>query len=82
MTASRRIDGVLSIVALLAVLAIYARHGERFTRESAAGRIGTGMLLAMLGFAFVWLASSRSASPSCGGTAATTSRTWDTWSGS
>ena len=30
--------------------------GERFTRESAAGRIGTGMLLGMLGFAFVWLA--------------------------
>ena len=56
MPASRWINGVLSIVALLAVLAIYARHGERFTRESAAGRIGTGMLLAMLGFAFVWLA--------------------------
>lgn len=51
-----RINGVLSIVALLVVLAVYARHGERFTRESAAGRIGTGMLLAMLGFAFVWLA--------------------------
>ena len=25
-------------------------------RESAAGRIGTGMLLGMLGFAFVWIA--------------------------
>ena len=47
---------MLSIVVLIVVLAIYARHGERFTRESAAGRIGTGMLLAMLGFAFVWLA--------------------------
>lgn len=35
---------------------LYARHGERLTRESAAGRIGTGMLLAMLGFAVVWLA--------------------------
>ena len=35
---------------------LYARRGERFTRESAAGRVGTGMLLAMLGFAFVWLA--------------------------
>jgi STE24 endopeptidase len=51
-----RINAVLSVVVLLVVLALYARHGERFTRESAAGRIGTGMLLAMLGFAFVWLA--------------------------
>jgi STE24 endopeptidase len=51
-----RINVVLSTVVLLAVLVLYARHGERFTRESAAGRIGTGMLLGMLGFAFVWLA--------------------------
>jgi STE24 endopeptidase len=50
-----RIDFVLSILVLLLVLALYARHGERFTRESAAGRVGTGMLLGMLGFAFVWL---------------------------
>jgi STE24 endopeptidase len=51
-----RIDFVLSAVALLVVLGLYARYGERFTRESAAGRVGTGMLLGMLGFAFVWLA--------------------------
>lgn len=51
-----RINAVLSLAVLLVVLVIYAREGERFTRESAAGRIGTGMLLAMLGFAFVWLA--------------------------
>ena len=51
-----RINAVLSIVVLLVVLVFFARHGERFTRESAAGRIGTGMLLAMLGFAFVWMA--------------------------
>jgi len=51
-----RINALLSVVVLVIVLALYARHGERFTRESAAGRIGTGMLLAMLGFAFVWLA--------------------------
>jgi len=51
-----RVNAVLSLVVLVVVLALYARHGERFTRESAAGRIGTGMLLAMLGFAFVWLA--------------------------
>jgi len=51
-----RINAVLSIIVLIVVLVLYARHGERFTRESAAGRIGTGMLLGMLGFAFVWLA--------------------------
>ena len=33
----------------------YARHGARFARESAAGRIGTGMLLGMLGLGLVWL---------------------------
>ena len=47
---------VVATLALIAALAWYARHGERFTRESAAGRIGTGMLLGMLGFAIVWLA--------------------------
>jgi STE24 endopeptidase len=51
-----RIDFVLSAVVLIVVLGLYARYGERFTRESAAGRAGTGMLLGMLGFAFVWLA--------------------------
>ena len=39
----------------VAVLAAYAKWGGRFVRESAAGRIGTGMLLAMLGFALLWL---------------------------
>jgi STE24 endopeptidase len=51
-----RIDYLLSAVVLLVVLGLYARYGERFTRESAAGPIGTGMLLGMLAFAFVWLA--------------------------
>jgi STE24 endopeptidase len=51
-----RVNALVSVVVLLVVLAVYARHGERFARESAAGRIGTGMLLGMLGFAFVWLA--------------------------
>jgi STE24 endopeptidase len=37
-------------------LAVYARIGVRFTRESAAGPVGTGMLLGMLGFALVWAA--------------------------
>ncbi len=50
------INAILSTIVLVVVLALYARHGERFTRESAAGRIGTGMLLGMLGFAFVWFA--------------------------
>ncbi len=46
---------IASQLAALAVLAVYARRGARFIRESAAGRIGTGMLLGMLGLAFVWL---------------------------
>ena len=50
------INALASTIVLVLVLALYARHGERFTRESAAGRIGTGMLLGMLAFAFVWLA--------------------------
>jgi len=48
---------LLATVTLIAVLAVYARHGQRLTRESAAGRVGTGLLLAMLGFAIVWLAT-------------------------
>jgi STE24 endopeptidase len=51
-----RVLSLLSLVVLVAVLAIYAAKGAAFTRESAAGRIGTGMLLGMLGFAVVWLA--------------------------
>lgn len=50
------IDGLLAIATLLIVLAVYARRGHRLMRESAAGRVGTGMLLGMLGFAVVWLA--------------------------
>jgi STE24 endopeptidase len=48
--------GLLAWAALLGVLAVYARRWHRLMRESAAGRIGTGMLLGMLGFALVWLA--------------------------
>jgi STE24 endopeptidase len=50
------IDGLLAMVALLLVLAVYARRGHRLMRESAAGRVGTGMLLGMLGFGVVWFA--------------------------
>jgi STE24 endopeptidase len=46
---------VLAQLTLIAVLWIYARRGVAFTRESAAGPIGTGMLLGMLGLAIVWL---------------------------
>ena len=41
----------------LVAFAFYAWRGPRFARDSAAGPIGTGMLLAMLGFALVWLVS-------------------------
>jgi len=44
-----------SAIVLIGVFAVYARYGARFVRESAAGRIGTGMLLGMLGLAIVWL---------------------------
>ena len=50
-----RIEFVVSQLVLLGVLALYAWKGVRFVRESAAGRIGTGMLLGMLGLGLVWL---------------------------
>lgn len=37
------------------MLVVYARRGTRLMRESAAGPIGTGMVLGMLGLALVWL---------------------------
>jgi len=46
---------VLAQIALLATLWLYARRGTAFIRESSAGPIGTGMLLAMLGLGIVWL---------------------------
>jgi STE24 endopeptidase len=50
-----RISFLVSLVVVIAVFAFYARFGARFVRESAAGRIGTGMLLGMLGLAILWL---------------------------
>src|SRR5947209_3742951 len=41
-------------VLLVAVFVGYAIWGARFMRESAAGRIGTGIFLAMMGFALAW----------------------------
>ena len=46
---------IASQVVLVVVLAIYAKLGRRFERESAAGPIGTGFLLGMMGIALVWL---------------------------
>ena len=48
--------GLAGIFLPLVVLALYAKWGHRFMRESAAGPIGTGMLLAMLGIAILWMA--------------------------
>ena len=50
-----RVEFVLSQLVLIGVLVAYAKFGIRFARESAAGRIGTGMLLGMIGLALVWL---------------------------
>ena len=52
----QEVDWVLSTLAELGALALYAWKGARFARESAAGRLGTGMLLGMIGFALVWAA--------------------------
>jgi STE24 endopeptidase len=46
---------LLTQLSAIAVLAGYAVWGVRFVRESAAGRIGTGMLLAMLGLGILWI---------------------------
>lgn len=51
-----RVNWILATLVLFTVLGVYAARGARFMRESAAGRIGTGTLLAMLGFGLVWLA--------------------------
>ena len=48
-------DWVAAQVVALVTLAVYARYGARYASESAAGPIGTGMLLGMLGLAIVWL---------------------------
>jgi Zn-dependent protease with chaperone function len=55
-SAVERLFWVGQTVTQLVVLGVFVRYGVRWMRESAAGPIGTGMLLAMIGFAFVWLA--------------------------
>jgi STE24 endopeptidase len=51
-----RIDELLALLAQLAALAWFAIKGPGFIRQSAAGRIGTGMMLGMLALGVVWLA--------------------------
>ena len=46
---------IASQLVLVGVLVVYARVGTRFMSESAAGPIGTGFLLGMMGLALVWL---------------------------
>jgi Zn-dependent protease with chaperone function len=50
-----RWDFVFAELVVIAVVAVYAKVGPKFVRESAAGPIGTGMLLAMLGLGLIWL---------------------------
>lgn len=50
-----RVEFVVSQLVLLGVLVVYAKYGIAFAKESAAGRIGTGMLLGMIGLALVWI---------------------------
>jgi STE24 endopeptidase len=52
-----RVVSLLETAATIVVFVVFARFGMRFIRDSAAGPIGTGMFLAMLGFALVWLVS-------------------------
>jgi STE24 endopeptidase len=49
-----RWNTVASTLVVLLVLALYAWRGHRLARESAAGPIGTGMLLGMLGLGILW----------------------------
>ena len=46
---------MVSQLVLLGVLVAYAKYGIHYAKESAAGRIGTGMLLGMIGLALVWI---------------------------
>ena len=50
-----RWNSLVSLVVVLVVLGLYARYGGRFARESAAGPIGTGMMLGMLGLGILWI---------------------------
>jgi STE24 endopeptidase len=49
------ITSLVGQIALVVAFAFYARYGHRFESQSAAGRVGTGIMLALLGFAIAWL---------------------------
>jgi hypothetical protein len=51
-----RLLWIAGVLVELAVFVAFARRGARFARESAAGPLGTGMLLGMLGFGLLWAA--------------------------
>jgi STE24 endopeptidase len=53
--ALQRVLAIGSQVALVAVLIVYAKRGTRLIPQSAAGPIGTGSMLAILGLCLVWL---------------------------
>ena len=44
------------VVVELVVFVLFAWRGALFARESAAGPLGTGMLIGMVGFALLWVA--------------------------
>ena len=78
----RSLRALLPVTWLLAQLVLcrdavlYARHGPASRGSRRPGRIGTGMLLGMLGLAIVWLvAGAVPAARRSGGTAATTTPT-------
>jgi STE24 endopeptidase len=48
------IEFPFSVAALLIAMWVFAKKGTGYVRESAAGPIGTGMLLGMLTFGIVW----------------------------
>ena len=48
-------NSLASMLVVLVVLGLYARRGHRLASESAAGRVGTGMLLGMLGLGILWI---------------------------
>ena len=54
--ALNRVLFLLSQVTLVIVLALYVKRGPGLMKESAAGPIGTGFLLGIMGIALVWLA--------------------------
>ncbi|MCW2968238.1 MAG: peptidase [Solirubrobacteraceae bacterium] len=51
-----RVTFLLSQVVLIGVLVLYARRGAAYASRSAAGPIGTGFLLGMLGIGLTWIA--------------------------